>query len=473
MTQKPLWQLSAVDAAEAIRERRVSAEEVVLAHTARLHAANPALNAVVVDLSDEALKTARAADRAQAAGEALGPLHGVPVTVKINIDVTGQANSNGVAGLRDNIAPGDSPVVSNLKGAGAIILGMTNTPEFSMRWFTDNPLHGATLSPWDPAFTCGGSSGGAGASVAAGIGAIAHGNDIGGSLRWPASCNGVSTIKSTQGRIPAFNPSATVERPLMAQFMSTQGPIARTVADVRLGLEVMARRDPRDPWWVPAPLSGPAPARPIKVVVAPIPDDMEAHPAVLGLIDQAAGHLSDAGYDVTRGPIPDLMAAWRLWCDLISTEIATLQMAQMRELGSAPFLQALNGMLDIANILDGEGYMRAIAQRTRVIREWMMFLEETPIILAPVSVQPTPRINTDLAGEAALRRMFLNDFRFISAINVLGLPSAVTPVGLAAGLPVGAQLIASRYREDLCLDAAAAIEARVGLLTPMLWAREG
>ena len=472
MTVTPIWQWSAVETAEAIRSGRASAEDVVGAHVERLHSANPALNAVVVDLSEQAMVAARAADRAQASGAEFGPLHGVPVTIKINIDVTGQANSNGVVGLKDVIAPGDSPVVSNLKGAGAIILGMTNTPEFSMRWFTDNPLHGATLSPWDRAFTCGGSSGGAGASVAAGIGAIAHGNDIGGSLRWPASCNGVSTIKSTQGRIPAFNPSATVERPLMAQFMSTQGPLAREVADVRLGLEVMSRRDPRDPWWVPAPLIGAPQPSPIKVVVAPIPEDMEPDAEVMSLIDRAAGYLSDAGYAVERRPIPDLWAAWRLWCDLISTEIATLQMAQFRELGSAPFHQALSGMLDIANILDGEGYMRAIAQRTRLIREWLAFLEDWPIILAPVSIQPTPRINTDLAGKAALRRLFLTDFRFISAINVLGLPSAVTPVGFAAGLPVGTQLIASRYREDLCLDAAAAIEARVGIMARTLWARE-
>jgi amidase len=471
MTVTPIWQWSAVETAEAIRARRASAEEVIEAHTARLRAVNPSLNAVVVDLTEQALDAARAADRMQADGALLGPLHGVPVTIKINIDVTGQANSNGVVGLKDNIAQGDSPVVSNLKGAGAIILGMTNTPEFSMRWFTENPLHGATLSPWDAAFTCGGSSGGAGASVAAGIGAIAHGNDIGGSLRWPASCNGVSTIKPTQGRIPAFNPSAPVERPLMAQFMSTQGPLAREIADVRLALEVMSRRDPRDPWWVPAPLVGPPLAKPIKVAVAPIPEDMQADAEVLSLIDRAAGYLSDAGYAVSRTPVPDLSAAWRLWCDLISTEIATLQMDQMRALGSAPFHQALGGMLELANILDGEGYMRAIAQRTRLIREWMAFLEDWPIILAPVSVQPTPRINTDLSGEAALRRLFLNDFRFISAINVLGLPSAVTPIGLAAGLPVGAQLIASRYREDVCLDAAGAIEARAGVLTRTLWAR--
>jgi len=472
MSLAPLWRLSAVETAAAIRSGAASAEAVVGAHLDRMAAVNPALNAVVVDLGEPALAAARAADRAQAAGAPLGTLHGVPVTIKINIDVQGQANSNGVAAYRDNIAPGDSPVVANLKAAGAIIIGLTNTPEFSMRWFTDNPLHGLTRNPWDPAITCGGSSGGAGASVAAGIGTIAHGNDIGGSLRWPAFCNGVSTIKPTQGRIPAFNPSAPAERPLIAQLMSCQGPLAREVADVRLALSVMSRRDARDPWWVPAPLEGPPPPAPIKVAVARIPADMDVDPEVAGLIDRAAGWLADAGYDVAVVDIPDVPAAWRLWCDLISTEIATLQLAGMRADGGPDFNTAIDGMLNLANILTAEGYMRAVAQRTRLIRDWLAFLETWPVILAPASVQPTPPVNADLAGEARLRRLFLNDFRYISAINVLGLPSAVTPIGLARGTPAGAQLIASRYREDLALDAAAAIEARLGVLTQVLWARE-
>ena len=154
---------------------------------------NPPLNAVVIDRSEQANSDARTADRKKASGAALGKLHGVPVTIKINIDVEGQANSNGVIGFKDNIATGDSPVTANLKKSGAIIIGLTNTPEFSMRGFTDNPLHGLTLNPWNNAITCGGSTGGAGASIAAGIGAIAHGNDIGGSLRWPPFCNGIAT----------------------------------------------------------------------------------------------------------------------------------------------------------------------------------------------------------------------------------------------------------------------------------------
>lgn len=467
-----IWQWSAVETARRVAAHEVSAAEVLDAHLARKAAANPALNAVVVDLSAEARAEARAADQAQAAGAPLGPLHGVPVTVKINIDLEGQANSNGVAGLADLIAPGDSPVVANLRAAGAVILGMTNTPEFSLRAFTSNPMYGQTYNPWDRAITCGGSSGGAGASVAAGIGAVAHGNDIGGSLRWPASCNGVVTIKPTLGRVPAYNPSAAVERPPMAQLMSVQGPLTREVADARLALEVMSRRDPRDPWQVPAPLTGPAPPRPIRVALAEIPADLETDPEVLNLRDRAAAHLADAGYEVVPLAVPDITQAWQLWCDLICTEIATVQLGPMRQLGSPAFIGALEGLMKMATILDAAGYMQAMASRARVLREWLLFLDTYPLVLAPVAVKPTPAFDADLQGDAALRRIFRNDQRFLGAISVLGLPVAVVPAGLtAAGHPVGVQLIAGRYREDLALDAAQAIEDRVGVLTRKLWAR--
>jgi amidase len=471
MAQAPIWQWSAVSTAAAIRAGKISSVEVVKAHLLRMKAANPAINAVVVDLGGDAVKAARAADRAQAKGATLGPLHGVPVTVKINIDLTGQANSNGVPAFAGNIAPGDSPVVANLKKAGAVIIGMTNTPEFSMRAFTANPLHGQTLNPWDHAVTCGGSSGGAGASIAAGIGALAHGNDIGGSLRWPAFCNGIATIKPTQGRIPAFNPSAGAERPLMAQFMSSQGPLAREVRDVRLGLQVMSARDPRDPWWVPAPLRGPKLAAPIKVAMAKIPADMQTDRQVMALYRKAADHLSDSGYQVREVEVPDLAGTWKLWCDLIMTELAVLQEAQMRAVGSGDFTRTLDGFLKMATVLDGPAYMKAIAHRSRVLRDWMLFLESWPVILTPLSVMPTPAADADLGGDAMVRKIFWNDVRFMSSINVLGLPAAVVPVGLVGGNPVGVQLIASRYREDVCLDAAAAIEKQVGILCKTLWAR--
>ena len=227
----PVWQWSALETAAAIRSGAISSVEVTEAHIARMRAVNPKLNAVVVDLSEDALKAAKAADKMR--GKATGLLHGVPVTVKENVDYAGRPNPNGVPAQMKIVAPSDAPVVRNLKKAGAIVIGLTNTPEFSFRGFTDNPLHGLTLNPWNPDITCGGSSGGAGAAVAAGIGTIAHGNDIGGSLRWPAHCNGIATIKPTQGRIPAYNESAAAERPMLSHLMSAQGPLARSVADVK------------------------------------------------------------------------------------------------------------------------------------------------------------------------------------------------------------------------------------------------
>jgi amidase len=248
-----LWRLSATELLDGYASGTFSCAEVLEDVLAHLRAHNPSLNAVVVDLGDEAAAAARAADDARVRGDSLGPLHGVPATIKQNIDVTGQPTPNGLPALKDNVAPGDSAVTANLRRAGAIFVGRTNVPELSMRFTTANPIDGRTVNPWHPDASPGGSSGGAGAAAAAGFGPLHHGNDIAGSLRVPAWCNGVATIKPSQGRLPAFNPTATTERGLLAGLMSCQGILARSVADVRLATRVMAERDPRDPWWSPAP----------------------------------------------------------------------------------------------------------------------------------------------------------------------------------------------------------------------------
>lgn len=469
----PAWRWSAVETAAAIRAGAISAVETVEAHLERMHAVNPKLNAVVVDLGEDALKAAHAADKLRAKGGALGPLHGVPVTIKENVDYEGRPNFNGVPANKGLVAPSDAPVVRNLKKAGAIVIGLTNTPEFSFRGFTDNPLHGLTLNPWDPDITCGGSSGGAGSAVAAGIGTIAHGNDIGGSLRWPAHCNGVATIKPTQGRIPAFNASATAERPMLAHLMSAQGPLARHVADVRLALEVMSQRDPRDPWWVPAPLVGPKPKGPIKVALARIPDDMEVDPAVAAALRQAADHLERSGYRVSEVEVPDINGVWQTWCDIITNETVVLQEAGMLKVTSDDFHKAWNGMKSKANVLDLPAWMRASAARSTHIRAWQLFFEEYPVVLAPTTVKPTPGPRDDTVSAERVQEIFWGEIRFISAINVLGLPGAVVPVALNGRQPIGVQLIAGRYREDLALDAAAAIEKRAGVLSHRLWETMG
>src|SRR5258708_23731156 len=240
-----LWRLDATELARLIRLGRVSSRDATQSCLSRLHAANPAINAVVHVLEEEAMAVAEAADAAQARGDVLGALHGVPITVKVNTDQAGCRTDNGVVAFRDAIATEDSPVVANLKRAGAIIIGRTNTPAFSMRIFADNALHGRTLNPRDPALSAGGSSSGAGAAVATGVGPIAHGNDIGGSVRIPALFNGVVGLRVSLGRIPSYNPSQQVARPIGAQLMAVQGPLTRRGRAARLALNVIGRRRPR------------------------------------------------------------------------------------------------------------------------------------------------------------------------------------------------------------------------------------
>jgi amidase len=241
-----LWQLDAVELARLVRLGQASGREAVTSCLARMDAVNPKLNAVVRRMDDEALAAADAADAARAKGAVLGPLHGVPVTIKVNTDQKGHPTDNGVVAFKDVIAPDDAPAVANLRKAGAIIIGRTNVPAFSMRGFSENPLHGRTQNPRDRNVTPGGSSGGAGAAVAAGFGPIGQGNDIAGSVRFPAYCCGVVGLRVGLGRIPSFNPSAKVARAIGGQLMATQGPLTRTVRDARLALSVMAKGDPRD-----------------------------------------------------------------------------------------------------------------------------------------------------------------------------------------------------------------------------------
>lgn len=461
-----LWSLGAGETAARIANREVSAAEVIEAHLARLDAVNPRLNAVTRPLHDQARSSAQAADAAVARGDALGPLHGVPVTIKDNVDIAGQTSPNGVTALKDLMAEANSPVVDNLLAAGAIPIGRTNAPEFSLRWHTDNPLFGATVNPWHPDRTPGGSSGGAAASLAAGIGCIAHGNDLGGSLRYPAYCTGLATIRPTQGRIAAFNPTAGAERPPLMLLMSTQGPLARSVADVRLGLEVMSARDPRDPWWVPAPLDGPAPQAPIRVALVTNPPGTPVAPEVAAAVERAGALLSAAGHAVDRVDPPELEHCAEVWAGLITSETRAVMGKTMRELGSEDIIRSLDYFESFTPEYDLAGYMHLAGERTRLMRNWLQFLETYPLIVGPVSNIPPFPPNQDVGGRDEVERIFRAQGLMVS-INLLGLPSAAVCTGLRDGQPSGVQIIATRYREDLCLDAAQTIEDAVGRVTPI------
>src|SRR6195952_6074388 len=229
-----LWRLPAADIAALIKSKKVSAKEAASSALSRLDAVNPAINAVVDHRPEEVMAQAAGIDEAIARNEIVGALAGVPVTVKVNIDQQGFATTNGLKLQRDAIAKTNSPVIDNLRKAGAVILGRTNCPAFSYRWFPTNLSHGDTKTPRDPSITPGGSSGGAGAAVAAGIGHLAHGTDIAGSIRYPAYACGVHGLRPSLGRVPAWNPSGP-ERSIGAQLMAVSGPLARTIADLRLG----------------------------------------------------------------------------------------------------------------------------------------------------------------------------------------------------------------------------------------------
>ena len=463
---EPLWKLGAGETAARVAAREVSAVEVVEAHLARMDQVNPALNAITRPLHDSARAEARSADAAVANGAAPGPLHGVPVTIKDNVDIAGQSSPNGLPALKDMVADANSPVVDNLLKAGAIVIGRTNAPEFSLRWHTDNPLFGATVNPWKADWTPGGSSGGASASLAAGVGCLAHGNDLGGSVRYPAYCTGLATIRPTQGRIPAFNPTAKEERPPLMLLMSTQGPIARSVADTRLGLEAMAGGDARDPWWVPAPLEGPRPAAPLKVALVTSPPGTPVEPEVTDALERAGKILADAGYRVDRVDPPELARCGEVWAGLITAETRAIMGKAMREIGSEDIVRSLDYFESFAPEVDLAGYMRLVGERTRLMRSWMQFLKTYPLIVGPVSNIPPFRPNEDVGSRAEVERIFMAQTLMVG-VNLLGLPSVAVCTGLRDGLPGGVQIIGSRYREDLCLDAAQAIEDAAGRVTPI------
>jgi len=459
-----LWQFDATDLARLIRLGQVSSREATQACLTRLHAVNPAINAVVRVLEEEAVAAAEAADAARARGAALGALHGVPVTVKVNTDQAGCPTDNGVVAFRDAIASEDSPVVANLKRAGAIIVGRTNTPAFSMRMFADNALHGRTLNPRDPAVSAGGSSGGAGAAVATGIGAIAHGNDIGGSVRIPALFNGVVGLRVSLGRVPSYNPSQPIPRPVGAQLMAVQGPLTRSVRDARLALAVMAQGDPCDTRWADVPLEGPELPRPVRVALFPRNPGGFTHPAQAEAVHQAGRYLADAGYAVDEAMPPGLEEIIETWHRIGSTDVLGALAPRVEELGDDDARTSMRLWLELYPPSDMQGVLAALAQRDLLLWRWLTFMQQYPLVVMPTLGDLAPPHNLDTTREGQARVM---DSIRVSLISpLLGVPAIAVPVGNHGRLRAGVQILASRFREDLCLDAGEVVEAAEGVVTP-------
>jgi amidase len=457
-----LWQRGAADLARLIRLGKLSSREATENAIARMRAVNPAINAVNRMLEAEALVAADAADAAVKRGEALGPLHGVPVTTKANVDQVGCPTDNGVPAFRDAIAKEDSPVVANMKRAGAVIIGRTNTPAFSMRLISDNDLHGRTLNPLDPAITPGGSSGGAGAAIACGIGALAHGNDIGGSIRIPAYCCGVVGLRPTVGRVPAFNPSAAgVPRPMASQIMSVQGPLARSVRDLRLGLAAMAAGAGwRDPRWVGLPLEGPPVPRPIRVALLPEVPGGHTDPAQAEAVRTAGRHLEAVGYAVEEAVPPAFEAVVSVWHRIVLTELDHMLGPKIAELGGEGARDSWGHWRALFPPTDLAGLIAAYAERDLLLRQWLSFLEQYPLLVLPTLAHLPPAQDLDRTREGQIK--VLDSIRASLPAPALGLPGLSVPVGSAGRLRPGVQIMAGLFREDLCFDAAEAIEAQEG-----------
>jgi amidase len=360
--------------------------------------------------------------------------------------------------------------VTNLTNAGAVVIGRTNTPEFSFRATTDNPLHGRTFNPWNDWASAGGSSGGASSAVMSGMGAIAHGNDIGGSLRFPATCTGAATVKPGLGRTPAYNPSQVAERGILAQITSVQGVICREVRDVRLAMQSAIAYSPHDPWQVPMPWNGPQPDGPIKVGFTQDPHGFDIDPAVQAALQHARDALSDAGYAVEEISTPNLREIGHDGMRTLFGETQVLMGALMREHGSPDFAAYWQHCLEIAPPHAGDALLAAYARRAGYVRLWQVLLAEYPLILTPFLLQPTFAHARDYEGRAGAEDIMLKGF-YSFAMNFMGLPAGNVPAHYNNGLPIGVQIVGQRFREDLILDACEAIETRVGVMAKRLFAR--
>jgi amidase len=361
------------------------------------------------------------------------------------------------------VPPVDAVVVERMKAAGAIALARTNLPEMGLRISTNNPLRGLTRNPWHPELTAGGSSGGEAAALATGMTPIGLGTDLGGSLRNPAYCCGVTSLKPTSpGRIPLTSSLPPLDPPIGIQLMATDGPMARRVADLRVGLQVLAGWHPRDPRSVTAPLE--APDAPRRAALVTQIEGAQLDPAVVAAVRKAGDALQDAGYEVTEAQPPELARVHEIWARVLSPDVA-LMLGELTPIMSEGALGILHGLLE-RYPPDEVPAAFVFAERARLGRAWSEFLAELPVIVSPVWSGPPFAHDADLDAEAG-RDLTLDLLRPITAGNLLGIPSVAVPVGVEGGLPRGVQVYAERWCEQRCLDAAEAIERELGCVTPI------
>jgi Asp-tRNA(Asn)/Glu-tRNA(Gln) amidotransferase A subunit family amidase len=457
--------LSAASMAEQIRAKKLSSVEVINAHLTRIEKLNPELNAFVQVDSDGALHQARSLDQAVHRNLRLGPLHGVPVSIKSSIEVSGLRCESGSRLRAGIVAAKDAPLVSRLRDAGAVILGMTNTPELLMAWETDNLLYGRTNNPWDLTRTPGGSSGGEAAAIASGCSAGGVGSDGGGSIRVPAHFCGICGLKPTPGRIPATGHFPTSVGPFA--LLGVVGPIARSIADLKVLFEVMQGADDGDTSAAPVPVRCPSWQDLKRLRIGYFEDDgrtpvtRETRAAVRNATDV----LKCAGFDVRPFRPEGLAQARRLWWQLFGVCGAMLlgPMTKGREAELSPILKEFSARTGAERPHTAETLLDAWILRDVLRMQIFEQMREHPILLCPVASVPAFRHGERSWTVDGKIVKYLDAWSYCEWFNLLGMPAAVVPVSRSPeGLPIGVQVAARRWEEEIVLGVAELLEKECG-----------
>jgi len=458
--------LPATEMASRIRSKTISVTELVEAHLSQIEHVNPRINAFVSIDHKQVHRDAAAAQSAVQSGEMLGPLHGVPLTIKSSIDVSGLPCEAGTKLRAGNVPDSDAPLVARLRAAGAIILGNTNVPELLMAYETDNLLYGRTNSPWDVTRTPGGSSGGEAAAIAAGCSAGGVGSDGGGSIRVPAHFSGICGLKPTPGRIPATGHFPGSVGPFTQ--LGVVGPMARTVGDVKLLLEVMAGPDDGDVRSAPVLLHQPDAEQQLRKVRIGYFEDDGLAPVTLETrqaVRRTVISLRDQGFDVQSFRPEGLEEARKLWWLFfgLTGGLVLGPMLEGHEAELSPILREFNGIVQSDAPMTLNRLLNAWMYRDQCRINFMKQMQDFPVLLCPVCSVPAFRHGERSWQIEGKEVKYLDSMRYTQWFNLLGNPAIVIPVGQSPdGLPIGVQFVGRPYEEELLLGIAARVEKACG-----------
>ena len=457
--------LPAVSLAEQIRKKKISPVELVEAHFTQIEKLNPRLNAFVQVDAERARRAAHDAEIAVMHKKTLGPLHGVPVSIKSSLEVAGMCCEAGTRLRAGFVAAQDAPLVARLNNAGAIVLGVTNTPELLMAWETDNLLYGRTNNPWDLERTPGGSSGGEAAAIAAGMSAGGVGSDGGGSIRVPAHFSGICGLKPTPGRIPATGHFPVSAGPFA--LIGVVGPMARTVADLKVLFEAMQGPDVGDTCAAPVPVHWPSEGEARKLRVGYFEDDgrTPVTAATRAAVRTAAEALRGAGFQVERFRPEGLEEARQLWWKffVVAGGMLLRPMFKHRESDLSPILKQFLEWSAAEPPLTSETLLDAWIQRDTLRARFLGQMAKYPLLLCPAAAIPAFRHGERSWQVEGKTINYLDAWSYTEFFNLLANPAAVVPVGRSPeGLPIGVQIVGRPWEEEQVLSVAAALERQCG-----------